>query len=73
MQHLFHEAIKHLYVTACVLHLQPVVLLVRMEEHAVVLTLLSVTVPVGTQDPTARTEVCMNVCSYRTKNTGDGP
>ena len=46
-----------LYVTVCVLHLQPVVLLVKMEEHAVVLAFLSVTVPAGTQDLTARREV----------------
>ena len=38
-----------------------------------VLTLLSVTVAVGTQDLTARREVCMNVCSYRTMNAGGGP
>ena len=38
--------------------LQTVVPPVRMEEHAIVhLPMLTVTVPVGTQDPTARTEV----------------
>ena len=38
--------------------LQTVVQSVRMEEHAIVhLPMLTVTVPVGTQDPTARTEV----------------
>ena len=37
--------------------LQVVIPLVWMEGHAVVLRFLSVTVPVGTQDPTVRTEV----------------
>ena len=38
--------------------LQTVVPPVRMEEHAIVhLPMLTVTVAVGTQDPTARTEV----------------
>ena len=42
----------------CVSYLQPVVRHVRMEEHAMVhLTPLTVPVPVGTQDPTARPEV----------------
>ena len=37
---------------------QTVALPVRMEEHVIVpLPMLTVTVPVGTQDPTARTEV----------------
>ena len=41
-------------------YLQTVVPPVRMEEYAVVhLPMLTVTVPVGTQDPTARTEVCI--------------
>ena len=41
-----------------VLYLQPVVQPVGMEEHVIVHTrLLTVTVPVGTQDPTARPEV----------------
>ena len=44
--------------TLCVSYLQLVVPPVEMEEHAVVhLTLLPVSVPVGTQGPTARTEV----------------
>ena len=44
--------------TLCVSYLQLVVPHVRMEEHAVVhLTLPTVSVPVGTKDPTARTEV----------------
>ena len=39
-------------------YLQTVVLPVRTEEHAIVhLPMLTVTVPVGTQDPTASTEV----------------
>ena len=44
----------------CVFHiqLQPVVLPVRMEEHVMVYpTSPIVTVPVGTEDPTASTEV----------------
>ena len=41
-----------------VLYLQPVVQPVGMEEHVIVHTrLLTVTVPVGTRDPTARPEV----------------
>ena len=46
----------------CLCHirnLQTVVQPVRTEEHAVVhLPMLTVTVPVGTQETTARTEVC---------------
>ena len=39
-------------------YLQTVVPPVRMEEHAIVhLPMLTVTVPVGTQETTARTEV----------------
>ena len=44
--------------TLCVSYLQLVIPPVRMEEHAVVhLTLPTVSVPVGTKDPTVRTEV----------------
>ena len=44
--------------TLCVSYLQLVVQPVKMEEHAMVhLTPLTVPVPVGTKDPTARTEV----------------
>ena len=44
--------------TLCVSYLQLVIPPVRMEEHAVFhLTLPTVSVPVGTKDPTARTEV----------------
>ena len=40
--------------------LQTVVQPVRMEEHAIVhLPMLTATVPVGTRDPTASTEVCI--------------
>ena len=43
-----------------VLYLQTVVQPVGMEEHVIVHTrLLTVTVPVGTRDPTARPEVCI--------------
>ena len=42
------------------LYLQIVVPPVRTEERVIVhLPMLTVTVPVGTQDPTARTEVCI--------------
>ena len=63
-----NHALKLWFRSACGSHLQPVVLPVGMEEHAIVhLTLLTATVPVGTQDPTARTEVFThnqeNVCS----------
>ena len=45
-------------------NLQIVVPPVRMEEHAVVHLILTVTVPVGTQDSIARTKVHMHAqCS----------
>ena len=51
--HMFLHNYAHIY-----LQLPAVVLPVRMEEHAIIpLTLLTVPVPVGTQDPTARPEV----------------
>ena len=71
-----HAAIgplKAYVLTLTILYLQLVVPPVGMEEHALVhLTILTVSVPVGTQDPTARTEVltqpriCMHVhvCVY---------
>ena len=44
------------------IYFQTVSLPVRMEEYVVVtLPMLTVTVSVGTQDPTARTEVCMHI------------
>ena len=54
-------------------YLQTVVQPVRMEEHAIVhLPMLTVTVPVGTQETTARPEVCIcanTVNSWSKKGT----
>ena len=47
------------YTVICI-NLQPVVPPARMEEHVMVHhPLLTATVPVGTQETTARTEVCI--------------
>ena len=49
---------KRIYTVYFIFILQLVILPVGMEEHAVVhLTLPTVSVPVGTKDPTARREV----------------
>ena len=52
------QVVQETYVQMVVLYLQPVVQPVRMEEHVIVHPRpLTVTVPVGTLDPTARPEV----------------
>ena len=56
------------------LYLQTVVQPVRTEERVIVhLPMLTVTVPVGTQDPTARAEVCIATHTQPCNKEAVGP